>query len=362
MGRIVLHAGMPKTGSSSIQGWLRDSDEQLRAEWGVTPLRARVHPSGDLRLIVNDDRKLVNAGKVFQLYEERRSERAAIVAEFLGRLDRKARSHGTVVISAERFADWFWQRDEMFAGAIDELAAAHELEIAYYVRPQHTALEAAWRQWGFRDDAPPSEFLAARSEHFDYLGTLAFMHDAAPRVRFTPRPFRRDLLAGGNVVVDFARAFLGIELASAHDPELWRNRGLPLELVNALHGVPPGTFWEIDVAEQVNPVLDQLRALTADLDLPTSDEIRLSRLVLQQACHERFEPDNLRLIAELGWETDEWVPAVQEEVGEATFERLDELWRPRASAAELEVLRGALAELIAADGTGSAPDPVAAPR
>ena len=37
--------------------------------------------------------------------------------------------------------------------------------------------------------------------------------------------------------------------------------------------------------------------------------------------------------------TDEWV-AVGADVGEASFVRLDELWRPCASAAELALLRG----------------------
>jgi hypothetical protein len=61
---------------------------------------------------------------------------------------------------------------------------------------------------------------------------------------------------------------------------------------------------------------------------PTSDEVRLSRLVLQHACHEplRGRQPGVDLRARMG--TDEWV-AVDADVGEASFERLDELCRPR---------------------------------
>ena len=78
---------------------------------------------------------------------------------------------------------------------------------------------------------------------------------------------------------------------------------------------------------------------------PTSDEVRLSRLVLQQACHEplRGRQPGVDLRARMG--TDEWV-AVDADVGEASFERLDELCRPRASAADLALLRGTVARLL----------------
>lgn len=351
MGKVVIHAGMPKTGSSSIQGWLRESHPRLRSESNVTPIRIRVNPEGEARLVVNDEQKLVNAGKLVALYESRPDSRREVVADFVARLDRKASSFDVVVLSAERFADWFWRRDELFVGELDRLGADHEVVIAYYVRPQHTALEAAWRQWGFRRPEPPSQFLRTRSEQLSYLDTLRFMRDAAPRIRFSPRPFRRDLLVDGDVVADFARVFLGLEVEVGDDPEAWRNRGLPLSLVNALHGAPAGLLWEEDVAEQVNPVLERLRRFVAAAGLPEDedDDLRLSRLVLQQACHDRFEADNRRLISELGWEAGAWVPPVEEEIGEASFERLDDLWRPRASAAELAMLRRAIAELVDGD-------------
>jgi hypothetical protein len=345
VGKIVIHAGMGKTGSSSIKRWLREHGATLR-EAGIAPLRASVGSSAEVKFAPGDDRQGMNSNAVWQRYQYRPADRPRIAATLLEGLDREASSRGAIVVSSEAFHQWLWRRGEPFVAALDDLASSHEVELAYYVRPQHTALEAAWRQWGFWREAGPSRFLHVRCNQVDYLSTLRLVREAAPRVRFAPRPFRRDLLAGGNVVVDFARNFCGIEVEADDDPTLWENRGLPLELVNALHGAPTGLLWPSDAARDVKPSRKHLRALADGLELPQSNEVRLSRLVLQQACHERFESDNRKLISELGWETDEWVPAVDSEVGEASFERLDELWRPRASAAELALLRGAVARLL----------------
>ena len=345
MARIVVHAGMPKTGSSSIQEWLRNRAASLVAE-GITPLRASVRRSGEVLVGGPEALANMNSGRVGRHARDHPEHAEGVAAAFFEQLDRAARRSRIVVVSSEGWAQWFWHGDELFLAGFDRLAASHDVEVAYYARPQHTALEAAWRQWGFRTDQPPSRFLRGRSRHVEHLRTLRLVRELAPDVRFAVRPFRRDLLAGGNVVVDFARTFLGVEVPGGDDPGLWRNRGLPLELVNALHGAPAGLLWPADEARWVNPALEVMRRVADGLDLPASEEVELSRLVLQQACHERFEADNLRLISELGWETEEWVPAVADDIGEASYARLDELWRPRASAAELEVLRGALALLL----------------
>ena len=39
MGQILVHAGNPKTGSTSIQRWLRRHLEQLREQYGISILQ-----------------------------------------------------------------------------------------------------------------------------------------------------------------------------------------------------------------------------------------------------------------------------------------------------------------------------------
>jgi hypothetical protein len=89
-------------------------------------------------------------------------------------------------------------------GALDDLANRMRVRVAYYVRPQHTALEAAWRQWGFRSGLSPSAFLDKRLNSLRYHHTYVHVTEAAPGVEFTMCPFHRDLLIGGDAVVDFA--------------------------------------------------------------------------------------------------------------------------------------------------------------
>jgi len=119
-----------------------------------------------------------------------------------------ADTYPTVLITAEALAMPFWELDDAFLLALDDLACRHEVRVAYYVRPQHTAIEAMWREAGCREGKDPSAYAAERSHWgFHYLRTLDGVRRRAPHVRFEIRPFRADLLAGGGPVEDFVRTF-----------------------------------------------------------------------------------------------------------------------------------------------------------
>lgn len=344
MGTVVLHAGMHKTGSSSIQRWLRDNALRLRGR-GIVPLNAQVDQSGALHLAENDGSATMNSWQVMAHCEAHPGDRAKIAAALAEELDRKAEGEGIVILSAESFDLWFTKPEPDFLAALAGLSQRHELRIACYVRPQHSSLEAAWRANGFRSTRPPSEFLRIRCRRRDYLRVLRQVGEAAPALAFAPRPFRRDLLVEGDVVTDFARAFLDLEKSEGEGDGIWRNPSLPLELVNALRGAP-ALAAVASGHGRANP-LPPLKRLAERIDVAESERVRRSRLVLQQVCHELFEDGNRKLISELGWPTDEWVPAVEEEIGEASFERLDELWEPDASPAELAILHAAVGRLVA---------------
>ena len=349
MGTIVVHAGMHKTGSSSIQKWLRDHGERLRADSGIAPLSAKMKPSGEVRLVVNRGKMTMNSWAVRAHCDEHPEHRERVASELCARLDRKAGANAAVVLSAEAFSHWLTSGDELFLGALNELAGRHSVLIACYVRPQHAALESAWRSRGYRSGLPPSRFLEDWGEHLHYRRAVRRVREIAPALELTPRPFRRDLLEGGNVVVDFARKFLGLEVSAAEIDDVWRNRGLPLALANAMQGAPAPAVDDRSDALDPHPI-GPLRRLAERLELGESEDARRSRLVLQQACHVRYEDENRELIRELGWATDSWVPVPDDAAGGAdgSFEPLDDLWRPRASAAELALIHRAVAELGAA--------------
>ena len=209
-------------------------------------------------------------------------------------------------MSSEALAGGLHRLDERLLAGLGELACRHRVRVAYYVRPQDAALEAHWRQWGFRSDQEPSRFVALRSRQLEYVATWTGVRERAPGVAFEVRPFRRDLLHSGDIVGDFAHHFLGVEQAVSPRSAAgaWDNQGLPLDVANALRAVPDGILW---THGHGNRRLDAVRRIVARLDLPESEAARRSRLVLRDYAHERFEIGNRRLISALGWPTDGFV-------------------------------------------------------
>jgi hypothetical protein len=338
VGTIVIHAGMPKAGSSTVQRWLVVNARRLQREHGVTLAVAR----GADPLLVSefDGSESINSQALVLTMKRGADARAGALTEFFSGLEGLGERNSLVLLTSETFADALWRPDEDFIEGLDDLASRHRVRISYYVRPQHTAMEAAWRQWGFRYGGPPSRYLARRVKQLHYASIYKQVRSFAPRVDFVPRPFRNDLLDAGDILVDFARHYLGLEVAPGDAPPV--NRGLPLELVNLLRAAPERSFWS---SAHDNATLQQIKRLFQNVQLPESDQVRRSRQVLQSVCHETFEPGNRELIRELGWATTEFVPAPVEPIS-GGLKLLDELWVPSASAAELNVLFCAIGQAL----------------
>lgn len=340
MGEVVIHAGRPKTGSTSLQAWLASRAEWLRAQHGIQVLVARALPfaRGHEGLALSSPRlPRLEAGRLAKLDNAHRRERDAFEASLFAQLEARARRAPLTVVSSEALATRLHRPSAAFVSRLVELAGSHRVRVAYYVRPQHTALEAAWRQWGFRSDQSPSRFLALRSPQLEYATTRDRMREQAPAVSFEVRPFRSDLLHAGNVIDDFAGHFLGLAgegVLGTAVPHAWRNRGLPLDVANALGGLPPGLLW---TPGHGNRRLDAVRRLVARLEAPDSETARRSRVVLQDYAHRRFEEGNRALIADLGWLTDAFVAPVagDEADGALDVASLDELWSPSLARREL---------------------------
>jgi hypothetical protein len=91
-------------------------------------------------------------------------------------------------------------------------------------------------------------------------------------VSFEPRPFRADLLDGGDPAVDFARRFLdGVEAYARPEARIWSNVGLPLEVVNAIRHAPPDLLFS---SMCDNEKLDGIKRLLSGLDAPETERTR----------------------------------------------------------------------------------------
>jgi hypothetical protein len=352
VGTILIHAGMNKTGSTSIQLWITENVDQLRAA-GIQPVTAR--PDGE-RLVVEPWSE--GTAKAFAVpttfyrageglpTEQRVVARQAVADRLHEDLAALADRYGAVLFTTEGHSRFFVRQDEQYFGSLDAVAADHEVRVALYVRPQHTYIESDWRQDGFCTTWKPSYFVRRRAAGLHYWPTLEFTRRAAPHVEVDMRPFVRDVLLGGDVVRDFVEGFLRLPDIDLHETRR-ANAGFSLEFVSMLSVAPPGRFWQAHLGSQR---LNRMKTLTGGWEPPANERTAEARRILQQWCHEEFEDENLQLIADRGWPIDAFVPAVgprdDEQQRRANLRTLDQLWQPTASVGELAVFHEALDRLL----------------
>jgi hypothetical protein len=339
---IVIHAGMPKTGSTSVQHWLRMNASAFRARRGLHLLVAtnqtRSNPGLEVHVEPYESGSVNSGPLIFAWAVDKFGP--MVPARFVDELRALAPDSGSAVITGEALSQLFWRLDEPFLHALDALADEHQVRVAYYVRPQHSAIESWWCEAGFRQPAEPSAAVIGKTRELHYLQTLDRVRGLAPNVEFVVRPFRRDLLDGQNVVEDFARRFLHMD---EECPTIDANVGLPLELVNALRTAPDGMFWSGKTELYAR---GKLKDAAVHLTFPESDATRRSRVVLQSFCHEIFEAENRALIEQLEWPTTEFVPRPPAGEGRPELSELDALWKPVAPAADVASRLQALKDLL----------------
>jgi hypothetical protein len=343
---ILFHAGMSKSGSTSLQQWLGSNVVSLR-EHGLTVVRIRqpaadapitVIPAGDAAVVS----RLVPGANAAE-------SRPAAIGALCAALDECATRTGDLLVTSESYEIVFQRREPEVLAHLDALAARHEVRVVYYVRPQNEWLESAWGQWGFRQPLAADKWVRRQRSRIDYIATLRAALEHAPHVWFDIRPLRRDLLAGGDVVNDFAGACLGLDLGGRASAANAANPSLPLDVTILLRDAPPGLFWS---SIHDNKRFYRLKQLVSQWEVPDSPAVTRSRVILRRYAHDTFEAGNRELIRCLGWPTGAFIPPVEEPTAAAAdLAELDELWSSGASAAQRAVLYSALNALLAAGET-----------
>jgi hypothetical protein len=354
---VLIHAGMPKTGSTSIQAWLRLHHASLRDRYGVQILQEATAPDGSgyhlepfsSAVHINANLFLVHyAGALNQKQSE--ADRQALAETFTAALDRAASELGTVLITSEGFSALFHRADAPFLGALDRLAEKRTVRVAYYVRPQHSALEARWREWGFRNGIPPSQWVQEQLLELHYRETLERVRALAPAIDFEMRLFRSDLLPDGNVVTDFASSFLRLdEPPDASGVNV--NPGMPLDLVNRLRFAPRAL---LDTPARASGGWRQgeLGPISQAWGVPESDEAVTSRRLLHRFAYESFEDDNRVMLAALSSPIPWFIPTpdIDDAIPfDELLGQLDRLWMPAADETTLAYLYAALDALWSND-------------
>lgn len=343
MGSIVVHAGMPKAASSSIQTWLKRHWGSLHRRHGIHVARAEAvrGPDGIARVAVDSRPRAFISSTIIKAFLDPDQDQARLSESFVQTLDGLARKNGTVLLTSEGFAQLFIRRNEPFLLALKKLTGDHQVTVAYYVRAQHEALEAAWRQWGFRSGHAPVKYLRLRMKMLDYLDTWQGVAEKAPGVRFLVRPLCPAFLGRNGVIADFAVHCLGLPEDADRDLNIRSNASLPLDVVNELQGRGPNALWK---TSHENALLSKLKPVISKFGIEDSPKALESRAVLHGIAHKRFEQSNMELGHRLEWNIPYLIPPPT--VQGANLASLDSLWGRTASDTARRLLIETLADLV----------------
>ena len=205
MARLIIHAGMGKTGTSAIQVSLLKNQEALAAQ-GIVFLRT-------------NQPKPEQSAKHRLKWRDYRAEPWKELREEAGRL---AGTDKTVVLSN----DTLWKKNAKELRFLKKIFKGYEFTIVFYVREQVEFLESRALQamkrdrnaknrdrkklkLDFSDPANPAgleSFLEKFAPHLDYLEVAKRWESVFGKGTVQSRLYMRDVFSGGNVVADFYEA------------------------------------------------------------------------------------------------------------------------------------------------------------
>ena len=190
MARLIIHAGFPKTGSSSIQSAIGRHLRELNAHrfymFGMDMKVGRdgVHPRLPLWF-------LDGAAKGFAKGQTLTAKVRSGIAE--------VGDDATLLLTSENLGQVNMPR--LFVGADQEA----EVTIVFYMRPQVDWIPSAWKQWALKTGIPLGAFVeqCLASNRPQNLASVEAWAKTLPSAKIIVRPFFRDAMAGGNPAADF---------------------------------------------------------------------------------------------------------------------------------------------------------------
>ena len=216
--KLVLHVGTPKTGTSTIQGFMRTNRALLAKRSVAYPVRAF-----NKRSVSNARNGHPIFYKALQLagYTDELSASLTAYAEEGFRMlqEQAAGPCATTVLSDESF----WRLAACYPGALEALrslgeqAGFGEFQIVVYLRRQDLFLESTWNQRVKNGTSYVTTYDEFRTGEFatkvtDYNSVLGCFEQAFGRENITARIYDRSLLVAGDSAADFL-SLLGLDAA-----------------------------------------------------------------------------------------------------------------------------------------------------
>lgn len=238
MQKLVIHAGFPKAGSTTIQGALRRNAERL--------LDQSIYLFGpDLEISFDK----IWRGIPSWTLESMRSKGgiAEKIQDQLSRID-----EGLAVLSAENLGS------ERFPCFFEGLDKSIDIEIIFYFRPYHTSLPSCWQQWGTKEGVPLEKYL---KRSFDtgwpnYLIVLERWKESLPNAAITVVPFTKNAMIEGNPASDF---FSRIGVSGAHEAYAHSNGSYDYSLIDLVCSESSQLFFEKGVhpSSRLRPLIPE---------------------------------------------------------------------------------------------------------
>jgi len=219
MKTLTLHIGLPKTGTTYIQGWLRTRRAAL-AERGIFVPARDIFPHRLACEFIGDARRAARADVV----HIRQTPFAAALDDLAGAL-RDARV-GHCIVSSE----YFFEAEPSLVAALRQAAPDMDIRIIAFLRRQDRIIESGYNQEVKAMGITNKIALGAYQKRLDWLQLFEDWAAAFGEANVTLVNFDTVARAGG-VLAEFCRAAgLPAELAAGADDRA-RNESLPADLL-----------------------------------------------------------------------------------------------------------------------------------
>ena len=222
--RLILHIGVEKTGTTSLQQSLCESTSLLKSLDIGYPNSLRQRPDYSHKLLAA---AFVPFKRRSFVHAENRGINSADLLESLS-AELRAKKASTVIISSEHLHSRFHSESEC-VGLVRALAdvGLNDITLVVYLRRQDQLIQAAYREavrWGF-SDSPEAVVANIESRRglfgfANYEVLLKRWSAAVGKENIVPRIYDRDLLSGGSTELDFMTWLRpGADIASLRRPE-----------------------------------------------------------------------------------------------------------------------------------------------
>ena len=221
--RLMLHIGLPKTGTTSIQRALASRRRALAATCIYYPISTGGGVGQMLhRVGLADDKMSRRAQETVQAFRD------ALTAEIRALPE----SMGTVVLSAEHCS--LQLRDAARIGRLRDFLAPlfTDVQVALYLRRQDLHAASLYAQGLRRGQLAPPDLNAVASEYeglYDYASLIELWQHAFGEASTTPRIFELAHLLNGDVVDDFFTLFGAAACLGEGETRPRANRSMSLD-------------------------------------------------------------------------------------------------------------------------------------